>query len=450
MSGAQNVWQLDRVYSVVYDNGARPEDEVPASRQRSAANYKIDQASDNPPRVLTATELKDYRERVENLIAIARDELDSLYRIVWRARYVVLLSNERGVTIDHRGEQTEAARFSYWGTWIGGIWSEETEGTNGIGTCIAEGRPVTVHRTQHFRLRHVNLSCSVAPIFGIRGELIGTLDISSIDPDLSEQSRGLAESLVIETARAIQERYFREQFRGHWIVAVAERDATDGAILLAVDKDHQIVGADRNARVLLSQTNTVWDSPVDFWTLFQRDERIFGANECASDISVRLVRVGRTAASSALITRPETPAAVWRNSEITRLHCRPRLNIVTATPQAETSPRSRGGLPPMALRRVQEYIDQNLDDDIGLGTLAAIAGLSLHHFARAFKVSAGVPPHGYVLQQRLNKARDLLIGTGSSLADIALVTGFSDQSHLARQFRQSFGISPGNFRRSHR
>ena len=449
MSHAQNVWHLDRVNSVVHDNRAHPEDEISASWKRSAANYKIDPASDDPPRILTAAELKDYRERVERLIAIARDELDSLYRIVWRARYVVLLSNERGVTIDHRGDPTEAERFSYWGTWIGGVWSEETEGTNGIGTCIAEARPVTVHRTQHFRSRHLNLSCSVAPIFGTRGELIGTLDISSIDPNLSEQSRGLAESLVIETARAIQERYFREQYREHWIVAVAEREATGGAILLAVDKDHQIVGADRNARVLLSR-NTVLDSTVDFWTLFQRDERVFRGNEYAGDISVQLVPVGRTAALPALITRPVTPAAVWRNSEITRLHCRPRLNIVTATPLAETSPRSRGGLPPMALRRVQEYIDQHLDDNIALETLAATAGLSLHHFARAFKASAGIPPHGYVLQQRLKKARDLLISTDSSLADIALVTGFSDQSHLARQFRQSFGISPSNFRRLHR
>jgi transcriptional regulator of acetoin/glycerol metabolism len=231
----------------------------PRSWKRSAANYKIDPDSDDPPRILTTAELKDYREKADRLIAIARDELDSLYRIVWRARYVLLLSNERGVTIDHRGEPTEAARFSYWGTWIGGVWSEGTEGTNGIGMCIAEARPVTVHRTQHFRSRHVNLSCSVAPIFGIRGELIGTLDISSIDPNLSEQSRGLAESLVIETARAIQERYFREQFRGHWIVAVAEPDATDGAILLAVDKDHQIVAQ-------TAMPVSCFREPTPFWT----------------------------------------------------------------------------------------------------------------------------------------------------------------------------------------
>jgi transcriptional regulator GlxA family with amidase domain len=99
---------------------------------------------------------------------------------------------------------------------------------------------------------------------------------------------------------------------------------------------------------------------------------------------------------------------------------------------------------------VQEYIDSHLDETIDLERLAATAGLSLHHFARAFKKSAGIPPHGYVLRQRLNRARDLLVSTAKPLAEIALVAGFSDQSHLARQFRQSFGVSPGIFRRSHR
>jgi AraC-like DNA-binding protein len=450
MSGAPGVQHLNRVYALVRANGAEPEGAVSASWKRSATNYKIDPASNEPPRILTTAELRDYRDRVEKLIATAREELDDLYRIVSRACYVVLLSDEHGVTIDHRGEHAEAPRFKYWGTWVGGVWSEETEGTNGIGTCIAECRPVTIHLAQHFRSRHIGLSCSVAPIFGIAGELIGTLDISSIDPNLSEHSHGLAEALVIETARAIQERYFREQFRRNWIVAAAEPDATGRSVLLAVDKDHQIVGGDRNARVLLSRTGAALDTTIDFWTLFERDNRIFRPNDRAGDISVRLVPVGRTVASPALITPPESPAAIWYNPESARLHCRPRLNIVTHTRQAETTLQLRGGLPPNALRRVREYIDSHLNETIELEKLATTAGLSLHHFARAFKKSTGVPPHGYVLSQRLDRARDLLVHTDKSLAEIALAGGFSDQSHLARQFRQTFGVSPAVFRRSHR
>src|SRR5271166_3430386 len=333
MPVAPTTRHLAQVYAVEDSREAHTEGPVSASWKRSATDYKVNPASDDRPRILTADELRDYRERVEKLIIAAREELDDLYRIVWRARYVVLLSDEHGVTIDHRGEPAESSRYAYWGTWSGGVWSEEAEGTNGIGTCIAEKRPITIHQAQHFRSRHISLSCSVAPIFGIRGELIGALDISSIDPELSERSQLLAEALVIEKARAIQERYFREQFRRNWIVAVAVPDATEGAILLAVSKDQQIVGADQNARDWLAGCNAAADCALCFWALFERDDRVFRGNHLGGVVSVQLLPVGRTEASSALITPPEAPAAIWRAAESARLHCRSRLNIVRNTQQ---------------------------------------------------------------------------------------------------------------------
>jgi transcriptional regulator of acetoin/glycerol metabolism len=94
---------------------------------------------------------------------VARAELDHLYKIVRPARYVILLCDKDGLVIEHRGEESEAAQFRRWGTWLGGVWSEEAEGTNGIGTCLADGRPVTVHRSQHFRARHINLTAPAPP-----------------------------------------------------------------------------------------------------------------------------------------------------------------------------------------------------------------------------------------------------------------------------------------------
>ncbi len=64
-----------------------------------------------------------------------------------------------------------ADQFRYWGIWVGGVWSEEIEGTNGIGTCITEQKPIIVHRDQHFRTRHIGLSCLAAPIFDATGKL---------------------------------------------------------------------------------------------------------------------------------------------------------------------------------------------------------------------------------------------------------------------------------------
>src|SRR6202035_301714 len=167
------------------------------------------------------------------------------------AGYTILFCDTAGVAVEHRGEMTEASQFEYWGTWLGGIWSEEVEGTNGIGTCIAEERPVTVHRTQHFRSRHTNLSCSGAPIFGVDGRLMAVLDVSAIDPGRSEQAHALTGALTVNSARAIEERFFREHFCHEWMVAIGPSEGSAPGMLLAVDENQQVVGANRVARTSL-------------------------------------------------------------------------------------------------------------------------------------------------------------------------------------------------------
>jgi transcriptional regulator GlxA family with amidase domain len=91
-------------------------------------------------------------------------------------------------------------------------------------------------------------------------------------------------------------------------------------------------------------------------------------------------------------------------------------------------------------------VDAHLGVSSDLATLAGVAGVSIHHFARGFKQSAGVTPHHYLTQKRVERAQDLLAHTDLSLSEIALAVGFSDQSHLARHFRQMLGVTPGQFR----
>ena len=110
----------------------------------------------------------------------------------------------------------------------------------------------------------------------------------------------------------------------------------------------------------------------------------------------------------------------------------------------------RGGLPPRALRRVREYVEAHLDETISVQALADIAGLSMFHFARAFKQSEGLTPHEYLVQCRVRHAKDLLASTDLPLSEIALASGFADQSHCARRFREHVGTSPSNYRWSMR
>ena len=439
---------IDQVLAVAGGLGKPPVDSIISkSWIRSANALHVDPASRAPPRILTIGELRASQDASSQLIEAARVELDQLYKIVRTVRYVILLCDRDGLVVAHRGEEPEAAQFRLWGTWLGGVWSEEAEGTNGIGTCLVEQRPVTVHCSQHFRARHIGLSCSGSPIFSADGGLAGVLDVSSIDPDLSEHAHALTGTLTIATARAIEERLFRKQFRRDWIIAVRPADDTASAFLIAVDHDRRITGADRNARRVLSRDGR--DPPgesTSLWIIFEKNDALFRQTD-RGDVPAELTPRGIDECWPAIVTPPEPALARWQQSETDEFRLRPRLDALAMVAQLPKLPRAQGGLPPATLRRIREYVDSHLDRNIDLETLAATAELSLFHFARTFKQSEGMTPHAFVLERRLARARELLTTTDLPLSEIALVVGFADQSHLARRFREMTGIPPGQFRR---
>ena len=437
---------IDQVLAVVDKLVAPPmEAVVSKSWMRSANVHGIDPASRESPRILTAAELRNPQEAASLLVNVAQVELDHLYKIVRPAGYVILLCDKDGLVIEHRGEESEAAQFRRWGTWLGGVWSEEAEGTNGIGTCLAEGRPITVHRSQHFRARHITLSCSGAPIFDGDGELLGILDVSSINPALSEHAHALTGALTIATARAIEERLFRRRFHRDWVLATGPADGANAAMLIAVDRDLRIVGADRCAR--RSHPVAGRDLPgegASLWTVFERNDALFRHLD-RGDVLAELSPLGSAESWPAIASPPEPSLARWSYAAHEELRLRPRLDtLALGRPQPGSA---RGGLSPATLRRTRDYVDSHLEQTIDLESLAATAGLSVFHFARAFKQSEGVTPHAFILERRIAKARELLTGTSLPLAEIALAAGFADQSHLARRFRQAVGVSPGTFRK---
>ena len=436
----------EHIYQVAQgDTPAVGVEEVATSWQRCANEYGVNPLQNEAPRILTSQELQDLREPLDQLIVSAQEEIDRLYKVVRAAGYTLLLCDTAGVAVEHRGDDDDASRFKYWGTWLGGVWSEAIEGTNGIGTCIAEERPVTIHRSQHFRSRHINLSCSGAPVFDVDGRLMAVLDVSAIDPELSERAHALTGALTVSSARAIEERYFRERFRREWVVAVALPEGGAPGVLLAVDSDQRMVGANRAARTSLLLDEQGLRSGVSLWSLFERDPALFRRKD-GTDIATRLVVVGGNEIWTALITPPESRVGAKRNGPNVALHARPRLDLLASLGPSTPTPQARGGLPPGAIRRVREYVEAHLSESMDLTELAGIAGLSVFHFARQFKQSAGVTPHHYLVQRRVERAQDMLSRTDLSLAEIALAAGFSDQSHLARHFRQMLGTTPGEFR----
>jgi AraC family transcriptional regulator len=113
-------------------------------------------------------------------------------------------------------------------------------------------------------------------------------------------------------------------------------------------------------------------------------------------------------------------------------------------------PRCSGGMSGRRLKDVVEFIHEHLGDNISLHHLAALSGVSVRHFERAFKQAVGEPPHAYVLGKRLLAAQDLLLKEPDlSVSEISARVGLSSSSHLASAFRRRNGISPTEFRRIH-
>ena len=107
-----------------------------------------------------------------------------------------------------------------------------------------------------------------------------------------------------------------------------------------------------------------------------------------------------------------------------------------------------GGMPGSRLRQVIAYVEEHLNEDIGLSLLASIAGFSVHHFANVFKGETGLTPHHYLVERRIHRAKELLLGSDAPIAQIAAEVGFSGQSHFSEHFRKLTNMTPLQFRRA--
>ena len=108
--------------------------------------------------------------------------------------------------------------------------------------------------------------------------------------------------------------------------------------------------------------------------------------------------------------------------------------------------RVSGGLPGATLRRVLEHISANVHRDPRLVELSTIAQMSVFHFARLFKLSTGLPPHRFVLRQRIEHAKRLLAGADVPIATIGRGLGFRTPSHFANVFHRMTGVTPSAYR----
>lgn len=220
---------------------------VGISWRRCLNEFNLDPAVDYQPTVLDQTRIKDLQAEHDELVQIARAEMDSLYEQISGSGYALLLADTSGVILCEKIDPTLRRMFIQAGLIVGAEWSEQREGTNGIGTCAAEARPITIHQSDHFRSRHIGLSCSAAPIHDPYGRVIAVLDASSVRAAGSREAQMHTVALVNASARLIEKCLFLRRHQGDAMLRFHHRPEFvdllhDGA--LAVSSDGTIVASD--------------------------------------------------------------------------------------------------------------------------------------------------------------------------------------------------------------
>ncbi|GHC70479.1 GAF domain-containing protein [Limoniibacter endophyticus] len=233
-----------------------------ASWQRSASLHHLRPGEHRPPNRVDDRTLSRHREGSSHLLSVVQPNLDHLYAAVGNSGCCVLLADKDGILIERRGAIADDETFEGWGLWTGTVWDERSEGTNGIGTCLAEGRALTVYRDEHFFTRNIGLSCTTAPIHDEHGQLIAALDVSSCRNDLTRDVMRLIAMAVTDAARRIETENFRRAFSKARIVIVGEESSLGPARLIAVDQDDLVIGATRAARQFLSLSSEQMRIPL--------------------------------------------------------------------------------------------------------------------------------------------------------------------------------------------
>lgn len=320
---------IDRVRNAIEGRAPLPGGDASprlvSSYRRALEQYHLDPGATAGPRILTASELRDVRQREESVLRASGQCLSRLHETVREADYCVMLTDAAGVTIDYRVDRDRRHAFKRAGLYLGSCWSEREEGTCGVAAVLLDREPITVHKIDHFRAAFTTLTCSASPIFGLAGELIGVLDASAIRSPDERESQRLVNHIVRHSAVLIEDSYFLDATTHCWVLlAHCNRHYVEAQpeILIAFDERGRAVAANRRAKEYVPRLENL---PCDVSDLFDiRAERLLDARPGRDFVSLRLAKSGaplfarvrppvlrathRPSAPAAVASMPQAPA----------------------------------------------------------------------------------------------------------------------------------------------
>lgn len=214
---------------------------IESSWQRCKEKYKI--APQRPIELcaLTEQEIQEKREPLEQLLGNSQGIIEKIRRVARQSGYSVLIGNAEGVTVKAFTDSDHGSALHSKGIRQGTLWQEAIAGTNGLGTCLEEKRPITVDASEHYGTNLQCFSCSAAPLIGADGAIIGALDMSTFATG-NRLGQALALNFVTETANEIEATIFRDAYRNQHVINLAGAIHTNTA-LVAFNENGTVVAA---------------------------------------------------------------------------------------------------------------------------------------------------------------------------------------------------------------
>lgn len=220
--GSREYIHTKKIFDEIARDGNRADEAdslVVSSWKRCVTQYKLDPNRHSGPEIVTQPELRSASDALDMLTHVAKPDIARLMNRLAPASYVIMLSDSNGIALDVLSSTPADRALRRVGVCAGAAWGEVNAGTNGIGTSIASGCGVTVHRSQHFYPAYLGLTCTAAPIFDANGNVIAALDASAV-ADLPQEMQSFVLDLVVETTRRIERRYFLKRNKNRHILRI--------------------------------------------------------------------------------------------------------------------------------------------------------------------------------------------------------------------------------------
>ena len=235
------------------------------SWQRCLTRYGLEPHAIPAPNILSLAELKACRDADEDLLAAIQGELDRLFTQVAESYYVITITNHSGIVISSRYLGRLENDVQRVGIIPGSRWLEEEQGTNGVGTCLKERRPLSVIMGEHFGTRLIGLSCTVAPMFRSRGGILGVINVTT-PRQTDHLVQSMVRQIVMNSARRIENLHLQREYAGKRILRLSRyddfSDLANEARLVLDDENCVLAGTPSAFQLLSVPRDAMTGSPI--------------------------------------------------------------------------------------------------------------------------------------------------------------------------------------------